>query len=78
MSTKEKASSVIEQRPAVAVLLTAEQLGEKLSVPPTWIREKCRERARLRDKDPLPLIKLGKYVRFDWEAVRLWLLRQSS
>jgi hypothetical protein len=61
-----------------ASLLTPEQLAEKLSVPPSWIREKTRERARIRDKDPLPVIRLGKYVRFSWPVVEAWLARQGA
>jgi hypothetical protein len=64
--------------PISATLLTPQQLAERLAVPPSWVREKTRERARVRDKDPLPVVRLGKYVRFDWEAVRAWLNRQGS
>ena len=85
MNTKEK----IEQTPGVmlavktappmtAILLTAKELAAKLNVPETWIREKTRTRARLRDKDALPTIRLGKYCRFDWSAITAWLGRQSS
>jgi hypothetical protein len=62
---------------SVAVLLTAEQLSLRLNVPASWIREKCRRRALERDSDPLPRVVLGKYIRFDWEAVQTWLKRQS-
>jgi hypothetical protein len=61
-----------------AALLTPEQLAGKLCVPPTWVREKTRERARVRDKDPLPVVRLGKYVRFSWPAVEAWLARQGT
>jgi len=61
-----------------SVLLTAEQLAQRLAVRPSWIREKTRERARIRDKDPLPVVRLGKYVRFSWAAVEAWLTRQSA
>jgi hypothetical protein len=64
--------------PASAALLTPQQLAERLAVPPTWVREKTRERARLRDKDPLPVVRLGKYVRFSWPAVEAWLARQGA
>jgi predicted DNA-binding transcriptional regulator AlpA len=60
-----------------AVLLTPKQLSEKLSVPVSWIREKSRERARVRDSDPLPIVRLGKYVRFRWSDIEAWLVRQS-
>jgi len=70
---------VTEQRPASgsSVLLTPEQLAERLSVPPSWVREKTRARARLRDKDPLPVVRLGKYVRFVSEDVDAWVARQG-
>jgi len=60
------------------VLLNAEQLAQRLSVPPTWVREKTRERARSGDSDPLPVKRLGKYVRFSWPEVEAWLLRQGN
>ena len=59
-------------------LLTPQQLGARLAVPTSWIREKCRERARRRDRDPLPVVRLGKYTRFSWPAVQEWLARQSA
>jgi len=61
-----------------AVLLTPQQLAERLAVPTSWIREKTRERARVRDDDPLPAIRLGKYVRFRWSDIEVWLQRQSK
>jgi hypothetical protein len=64
--------------PAPGVLLTPQQLAVRLAVQTSWVREKTRERARQRDADPLPLIRLGKYVRFDWQAVQAWLKRQSE
>jgi hypothetical protein len=78
MNTKEKPSIAIEQRPTVAILLTPEQLAARLAVSPSWIREKTRSRARTRDKDPLPVVRLGKYTRFSWPAVEAWLLRQGT
>jgi excisionase family DNA binding protein len=61
----------------VAVLLTPIELAAQLRVPVSWIREKTRKRARVRDKDPLPVIRLGKYVRFRLAEVEQWLTRQS-
>jgi excisionase family DNA binding protein len=61
----------------VAVLLTPTELAAQLRVPVSWIREKTRKRARVRDKDPLPVIRLGKYVRFRLAEVEQWLTRQS-
>lgn len=59
-------------------LLTPEELAAKLAVPPSWVRERTRERARIREGDPLPCIRLGRYVRFSWAQVEAWVIRQSE
>jgi excisionase family DNA binding protein len=75
---QEKPIPTQEQKTApAAILLTPTELAAKLNVPVSWIREKTRERARIRDKDPLPVVRLGKYVRFSWSAVEAWLKRQE-
>jgi excisionase family DNA binding protein len=50
-------------------LLTPSELAARLKVPVTWIYEKTRNRSR----DPLPLIRLGKYMRFHWPDIVKWL-----
>ena len=45
-------------------LITATELAKRLNVPVRWI---CR-RTRL-GQEAIPHVKMGKYVRFDWEAV---------
>jgi predicted DNA-binding transcriptional regulator AlpA len=60
-----------------AVLLRPQEVAERLAVPVSWIREKTRGRARVRDADPFPVVKLGKYCRFRWSDVEAWLERQS-
>ena len=50
---------------SAAVLLTPAELAARLSVRQRHgVREKCRQRARMRDSDPLPVVPLGKYTRF--------------
>ena len=66
--------STVEQ----PVLLTPAMLAARLAVPPSWIREKTRTRARARDEDPLPVVRLGKYVRFRWSDIEAWLGRQGA
>jgi hypothetical protein len=61
-----------------AVLLTPTELAERLAVPTSWVREKTRQRGRERDSDPLPVVRLGKYVRFDWHEIETWLQRQKQ
>ncbi|HXZ11861.1 MAG TPA: helix-turn-helix domain-containing protein [Candidatus Sulfotelmatobacter sp.] len=64
--------------PGPDVLLTPAELAARLAVPQSWVREKTRERARQHDRDPLPVVRLGKYVRFSWAAVQAWLARQGA
>ena len=47
-------------------LLTAAEVGELLSVPVSWVRESARSGA-------MPCVRLGRYVRFEREAVEEWL-----
>lgn len=63
--------------PPPPALLTPAELAAKLAVPVSWIREKTRKRALVRDANPLPTVRLGKYVRFRWSDVEEWLAQQS-
>jgi hypothetical protein len=57
-------------------LLTAEELAARLNVPASWIREQTRSRSLT--GDPLPHLRLGRYVRFQWDSPELqgWLRRR--
>jgi len=58
------------------VLDTAE-LAKRWHVPESWIREQTRCRAT----DPLPCVRLGRYVRFEWESPKLvawWAKRRTQ
>jgi hypothetical protein len=58
-------------------VLTAEELASRWRVPVTWVREQTRSRCQ----DPIPHIRLGRYVRFSWNSPELaawWKRRQSS
>lgn len=59
-------------------ILTPSQIAERLQVKPTWVYEQTRERTGIRNPDPLPYIKLGRYLRFDWHDVLAWLERQKT
>lgn len=50
-------------------LLTADEVAEILQVAPSWVYQ----RTRRRGIDRLPHIKLGKYIRFEEDAVLAWL-----
>jgi excisionase family DNA binding protein len=47
-------------------LLTAEQVGELLGVPKTWVYEQSR-------KGRIPTVTLGRYRRYRREAIEHWI-----
>ena len=50
--------------------LRVEQVAEKLSVNKSWIYLKVRDK-----ENPIPFIRVGKYLRFVWEEVEEWVLK---
>jgi hypothetical protein len=56
-----------------ADLLTPAELAERLKVPKSWVFEQTRQRAKVRNANPLPCIRLGKYLRFSWPKVCEWM-----
>jgi excisionase family DNA binding protein len=54
-------------------LLTPQELAERLKVSRSWVFEQTRGRAKIRNRNPLPCIRLGKYIRFSWTAVCEWM-----
>jgi hypothetical protein len=54
-------------------LLTPAELAERLKVPTSWVFEQTRQRAKVRNANPLPCIRLGKYLRFSWPKVCEWM-----
>jgi hypothetical protein len=57
-------------------LLTVEELAGRLRVPASWVREQTRSRSL--QGDPLPHLRLGRYIRFQWGSPELkaWLRRR--
>jgi hypothetical protein len=57
-------------------LIDSAELATRLNLPESWIRAQTRDRAT----DPLPCLRFGRYVRFEWEsaALRGWLERRLS
>jgi hypothetical protein len=57
-------------------LIDSVELAKRLSLPESWIRAQTRDRAT----DPLPCLRFGRYVRFEWEspALKGWLERRFS
>jgi len=53
------------------------QLSHKWQVHDSWVRNHCR---RDYTDDPIPHVKLGRYVRFEWgsPALNAWWARRRS
>ncbi len=47
-------------------LLNVDELAARLNVPKGWIYERT-------SRGDIPFIKVGKYVRFEWNAILDWL-----
>ncbi len=58
-----------------ADLITPLELSARLKVHPTWAYEQMRMRPR--QKNPIPVIKMGRLLRFSWTAVSAWLASQQ-
>lgn len=57
-----------------ANILTLPELAARLKVSERW----CYEKTRSRSLTPLPCIRVGRYLRFDWLDVSAWLRQQST
>jgi excisionase family DNA binding protein len=56
-----------------AQILTLGELADRLKVSERWVYEKTRRRSQ----NPLPTIRIGRYLRFDWMSVSKWLRQQE-
>jgi hypothetical protein len=57
-------------------ILTPAELSKRLKLPLSWIYEKSRTRGK--NANPLPTLRCGRYLRFDWRAVCEWLRSNGS
>jgi hypothetical protein len=48
-------------------LIDAAELANRWRLPESWVREQTRARAF----DPLPCVRFGRYVRFEWGSPKL-------
>ena len=55
-------------------LVTAEELAPRLGLEPPQVYELTRKRCR----DPLPRLKVGKFLRFRLSSVEAWLKRRAA
>jgi len=58
-------------------IIDSAELAKRLQLPESWVRD----RVRVRSDDPLPHVKFGRYVRFEWgspELVERWARHRVS
>ncbi len=57
-------------------LIDAGEIAKRWNIPESWVRDNVRERAA----DPIPHVKMGHYVRFEWDLPQLhaWFDRRRS
>ena len=54
--------------------LTVDELADKLKVQKSWLYSRTRETG----PGTIPRLKLGKYLRFDYQEVLDWLRKQNK
>jgi hypothetical protein len=66
--------SPLQSSPPNVEVIDAVELARRLNVPLSWVQEHTRSRI----VDPIPHLKLGKFVRFEWGSAALeeWRERQ--
>jgi excisionase family DNA binding protein len=55
-------------------LLSVEELAGKLNVHKSWVYARTRQTG----PNTIPRVRLGKYVRFEWDKVKDWIERQNA
>jgi hypothetical protein len=57
-------------------LIDSAELSRRLNLPESWVRDQVRSRAT----DPIPHLRFGRYVRFQWAHPDLmqWLERKRK
>jgi hypothetical protein len=53
-------------------ILTPEELAKRLKVGVSWVYEKSRSRGK-HGENPLPVLRMGRYLRFAWPDVVDWM-----
>jgi excisionase family DNA binding protein len=67
--TPESPNPTSNERPAFEPILTPEQVAERLQIKARTVYELTRRRSAR----PLPVLKVGKYLRFRWSEIEQWL-----
>jgi hypothetical protein len=80
-ATKMQSEMWPDSRPAVLDpddILTPQQLADRLKVRKSWVFEQTRTRSMIRNKHPMPCLRMGKLLRFSWRDVSDWLSQNNS
>lgn len=56
-------------------LLTYSELAAKLNTSQAWVRRNSR---RTYTSNPIPSVRQGKMVRFDWAQVEAWIAKRGK
>ncbi len=69
-------STEVFQQPTMYEVIDSAELAKRWSLPESWIREQTRCRAT----DPIPCVRAGRYVRFEWASPKLlaWWARRRT
>ncbi len=54
-------------------LLNLDQAGQLLGLNRKQVYELCRNRARVRQAHPIPVVRVGKYLRFRASSLNEWI-----
>jgi hypothetical protein len=75
MSERTSISQDFSPSMAAVEVIDSAELAKRLNVPETWVRSRSNPK---RTNDPIPHLRLGRYVRFPWGSEQLleWLNRQ--
>jgi predicted DNA-binding transcriptional regulator AlpA len=55
-------------------IMTPEEVAQLLRTSRNWVYEKCRSRAR----DPLPCLRIGRYIRFEKPIILEWARKHAN
>jgi predicted DNA-binding transcriptional regulator AlpA len=56
-------------------LLNLDQAGQLLGLNRKQVYELCRTRARVRQEHPIPVVRVGKYLRFRASSLNEWITK---
>jgi hypothetical protein len=76
LDEKQYGAADLFRQPPIYEVIDSPELAARWSLPESWIREQTRCRA----VDPIPCVRVGRYVRFEWGSPQLlaWWARRRT